>query len=381
MLNCNLNNDCPVDISAKYPTMKELFRLCINYSKPKFNKYDRNSSINNNNNDNVKPKRNILDIVRILFPISQWIGYYNKNWFKRDILAGVTVSILLIPQALAYAVLAGLPEVWGLYASAIPIFIYSIFGTSSIACIGPVAPTAIMVSNAVSNLMPDNLDENSQEYMDEYFSITVTVTLLAGIALTILGILKVGGIVQLLSKPVMTGFIMSAACIIFANQLKGLLGLEMGRYSSFILTIVNVFINIHTINWWTTLVSILSLILLLLPKIPATKKHIPRWFPLALVVIVLVTILSYVFKFEKVGIKVVGGNIKSGFPTPTLPDMKYITKGIPGAFIVALVSYMGSIALEKGFDQKISEKLKAEKDSYHDSLENSDEAGILFLYI
>ena len=143
-------------------------------------------------------------------------------------MAGITVSILLVPQSLAYATLAGLPPEWGLYASVMPTLFYVIWGTSMQIAVGPVAPTSIMVASAVEGVVASLGHSSSDEgYQELYQSIAMTLTFCCGIILIIFGLIRAGFIIVFLSRPVMTGFIMSAAFIILVNQLRSLLGLDI----------------------------------------------------------------------------------------------------------------------------------------------------------
>ena len=161
-----------------------------------------------------------------MFPILQWLPSYRLSWFRKDVLSGVTVSIMLVPQSLAYATLAGLPPEWGLYAAISPLIVYLFMGTSPKLAVGPVATTSIMVASAVE-AVAGNGDEDDPEYAEKYQRIAMTLTFVTGIVLLIFGALRAGFIIVFLSDPVMIGFIMSAASIIVVEQLGALLGLDI----------------------------------------------------------------------------------------------------------------------------------------------------------
>eukprot|EP01083_Nonionella_stella_P202650 740185_1 len=162
-----------------------------------------------------------------ILPITKWLCKYNCEWFKKDFIAGITVAILLVPQSLAYAQLAGLPPEWGLYASIIPLIIYTLLGTSTQVSIGPVAPTAIMVSSCIEDILKDF--NNKNEDMPKYELLAMMVSFNVGLILFIFGIFRAGRFITIfLSKPIMTGFISAAALIIFIEQVKGLLGMKIG---------------------------------------------------------------------------------------------------------------------------------------------------------
>jgi len=288
-----------------------------------------------------------------LIPILKWLPHYKLSYLKPDCMAGITVSILLVPQALAYAQLAGLPPEWGLYASVMPVILYTIWSTSTKVATGPGAPTAIMVASAVSGVMVDlGIDADDPQYEELYQSIAMTFSFVCGIIFIIFGLIRAGFIIVFLSRPVMTGFIMSAAFIILINQFRGLFGLDIDRYPVFYETLIAVVQNYKTIHLWTTLISAASLLILFFPKF---YKKIPKWVPTPLIVIVLNIVISYLLDLESVGVAVVGAEIISGFPTPEPPNFEYMANVFPSAIVVTIVSFMGNIALAKGFEQKTKE--------------------------
>eukprot|EP01083_Nonionella_stella_P142994 443512_1 len=300
-----------------------------------------------------------------LFPLFQWLPHYQCGWLKRDLMAGVTVAILLVPQSLAYATLAGLPPEWGLYASVMPIFFYVFWSTSCSVAVGPVAPTAIMVASAVEGVMSNLGYTSSSEGYDElYQSIAMTLSFVVGIILIVFGMIRAGFIIVFLSRPVMIGFIMSAAFIILINQFRSLLGLDMDRYPLFYQSLIAVIQSLNTIHWYTAMISVISLFILFLPKC-CLRGKIPKWVPIPLIVIVLWILISYLMDLESLGVAIVGADIQSGFPAPKPPNFDYIGDVFAAAVVVAIVSYMGSIALAKGFDQKTQETYKQQLSAYN----------------
>merc|ERR1719361_1103323 len=138
-----------------------------------------------------------ISFIKSLFPILSWIPQYNFQWLKRDLIAGLTVAILLVPQSLAYATLAGLPPEYGLYASVVPLLIYSIWSTSTSVAIGPTAPTAIMIASAVEGIMSKmDITEADAEYFETYQSVTMTLTFVCGLILIIFGLIRAGFIIN-----------------------------------------------------------------------------------------------------------------------------------------------------------------------------------------
>jgi len=171
-------------------------------------------------------------------PIFNWLSSYKKADLKGDLFAGLTVGVMLIPQGMAYALIAGLPPVYGLYASIVPQIIYAILGTSRQLSVAPVAMDSLLVAAGVSVL--------ATEGTDTYIAYAILVAFFMGSFQLALGTLRLGFITNLLSKPVISGFTSAAALIIAFNQLKYLLGTEIARSNRFYEVIGNTFQKIPT---------------------------------------------------------------------------------------------------------------------------------------
>jgi len=156
-----------------------------------------------------------------VFPILGWLKNYQRQTFISDLMAGVIVAILLIPQSMAYAILAGLPPEYGLYASILPLFIYSLLGSSRSLAVGPVAIASLMVNTSVSQIAPQG--------GAEYLNAAINLSLLVGLILLFLRCIRLGGIVNFISHSVLTGFTSAAAIIIALSQVKHILGLDLAR--------------------------------------------------------------------------------------------------------------------------------------------------------
>ena len=157
--------------------------------------------------------------MKKIFPILDWILKYKPEYFKNDLVAGITVAILLIPQGMAYALIAGLPPVYGLYAALTPQIVYTIMGTSRQLAVGPVAMDSLLVAAGLSALSINDLGE--------YIQMAILLSLIVGIIHLILGIFKMGFFVSFLSKPVISGFTSGAALIISLSQVKYLTGIPI----------------------------------------------------------------------------------------------------------------------------------------------------------
>ena len=158
--------------------------------------------------------------MAILKPLS-WLQNYSTTKLKGDIYAGLTVGVLLIPQSMAYALIAGLPVIYGLYASLVPQIMYALFGSSRQLSVGPTAMDSLLIASGLGLLAVIG----SQEYIQ----LAIILTLMVGIIQTFLGFMRMGFITQLLSKPIISGFTSAAAILIGLNQLGPLLGINMEK--------------------------------------------------------------------------------------------------------------------------------------------------------
>ena len=156
-----------------------------------------------------------------LFPFLDWLYPYDKSNLKGDLSAGLTVGVMLIPQGMAYAMLAGLPPIYGLYASTLPLILYALFGTSRHLAVGPVAMVSLLIATGVSTL--------AEPGSDEYIMYAIALALMVGVVQLLMGVLRLGFLVNFLSHPVISGFTSAAALIIGFSQLKHLLGVDLSR--------------------------------------------------------------------------------------------------------------------------------------------------------
>jgi sulfate permease, SulP family len=161
--------------------------------------------------------------VRRFFPILDWAGTYDRDTATSDLVAAVIVTIMLIPQSLAYALLAGLPAEMGLYASILPLVAYAIFGTSRALAVGPVAVVSLMTAAAVGNL--------ALQGTAEYAAAAIVLAFLSGLMLVLMGVFRLGFIANFLSHPVIAGFITASGILIAASQISHILGIKGGGHT------------------------------------------------------------------------------------------------------------------------------------------------------
>ena len=180
-------------------------------------------------------------------PILTWLKTYNRHTLTSDAIAAVIVTIMLIPQSLAYALLAGLPAQVGLYASILPLVAYAVFGTSRTLAVGPVAVVSLMTAAAASNI--------AQQGSAEYLAAAIMLAALSGAMLIVMGVLRLGLLANFLSHPVISGFITASGLIIAASQLKHLLGIKADG-DTLVDILVQLFGQLQHIHWPTVLIGI-----------------------------------------------------------------------------------------------------------------------------
>jgi sulfate permease, SulP family len=299
-------------------------------------------------------------------PALDWLLNYRSQFLVGDITAGIIVTSLLIPQSMAYALLAGLPPQVGLYASILPAILYPLIGTSRVLAVGPVAVDSLMVAAAIANFSPQSTPE--------YLALAVTLAFLVGAIEIIMGILRLGFLVNFLSRSVTSGFISGAAVIIGFSQVKHLLGLKIPATESFGELVTLIVRNLAQTNWLTLALGIASVGILVSFNRPLVKQLKQRgWsdrqiLPISksapLVVVILGTLLVWGLHLDKVaGIKVVG-NIPAGLSSLTLPllDWQTLKSLLPAAVAISLVGYMEGYAGGQALASKRREKIDANQE-------------------
>jgi sulfate permease, SulP family len=304
----------------------------------------------------VKP----LSLLKLL-PSYKWISEYRFSLFSGDLTAGIITAILLVPQAMAYSILAGLPPEVGLYASIAPPLLYAFFGSSRFLAVGPVAVASLMVANALGTLATPG--------SPEYIASALILSCMIGIFLSLMGVLKLGFIANFLSHPVMSGFTSAAAIVIAFSQFKHFFGLDIPRGSRIDETLVYVIQHMSDMNLAAIIISAASIILLLLLRQPLQlmlgRLHLSVGLANGavkagpMVVVILMTVVSAALLLnQSEGFAVVGA-IPSGLPSLTLPVIDVIVwqELAPSAALIALVSFVESIAIAQALASKRRQKI------------------------
>jgi SulP family sulfate permease len=272
-------------------------------------------------------------------PITGWLKNYQLSHFKHDIRAGLTVGVLLIPQSMAYALLAGLPPVYGLYASIVPLAIYAIFGTSHQLAIGPVAIISILIASGIGNIAaPES---------ERYIQLVLAAAFFVGIVQFLMGALRLGFFMNFISKPVISGFTSAAAFIIAFSQAGNLLGIDIQR-SKYVMRVLRDMISKLDLIHMPTLAIGLGCVLFIL----VLKYGKPR-IPSQLICVLLAILAVWWFNLDKMGVNILAG-VEEGYPLPAMPSLYAIPywKMAPVVLAVAFLGFTQSIALAKAMVQR-----------------------------
>ncbi len=274
--------------------------------------------------------------LKALFPPMQWVPNYDPADLRGDLSAGLTVGVMLIPQGMAYALIAGLPPIYGLYASLVPLVAYALLGTSRQLSVGPVAMVSLLVAAGITPL--------AEPGSTNYISLAILLALMAGALQLLLGLARFGFLVNFLSHPVLTGFTSAAALIIGASQIKNLLGIPIERSNYIHKIVISAIQQAGDVHVATVLIGLGSIGVLVLLR---------RWkptFPGALVAVVLTTLLVWATSAQQAGVSIVA-SVPGGLPRPGLPaiNVEDLSQLAPTAIVIALVGFMESIAVAKAF--------------------------------
>jgi high affinity sulfate transporter 1 len=276
--------------------------------------------------------------VKSIFPVLQWLPAYNKTWLRPDLLAGITVAAFTVPEAMAYASLAGLPPQAGLYAAFLASIIYVIFGTSRQLAIGPTSAISILVAGTLSLLIVDS--------PEQYWAFAAMTAILVGIIALVAWVLRLGFIVNFISKPVLGGFTAGAALVIAASQLPKLFGIE-GTHGEFFERVWHIIQHLGDTNLPTLVIGLVSIVLLIIGH-----KKFPR-LPTSLVVVLLGILLMSVTNLSDRGVAIVG-DIPQGLPAFGIPEFTLSDIGelLPLALAVFILAYVEGMAMVRTFANK-----------------------------
>ncbi|WP_235008601.1 SulP family inorganic anion transporter [Candidatus Halocynthiibacter alkanivorans] len=297
--------------------------------------------------------------LRGYFPILDWGSRYNRDRLSNDLVAALIVTIMLIPQSLAYALLAGLPAEMGLYASIAPLLAYAVFGTSRVLAVGPVAVVSLMTAAAVGNL--------ALQGTAEYAAAAITLAFISGLILLVMGLFRLGFLANFLSHPVIAGFITASGILIATSQLKHIFGVQaQGHTLPQILG--SLLSNLGDFNWITLMVGVsttaflfwvrkgLKPLLLATGLGPRMAEILAKAGPVAAVA--LTTIAAWTFGFEARGVALVG-EVPSGLPPLTLPGFSpQVWSSLFGsALLISVIGFVESVSVAQTLAAKKRQRI------------------------
>lgn len=293
----------------------------------------------------------ILSWIRDKFTILSWIQDYSREVFRDDLIAGLTIGVIVIPQVMAYAVIAGLSPIYGLYGSLIPLLIYPLFGTSRHLSLGIVATDMIIIASGASAIAVPGTEK--------YVSIVLLLTLFVGLVHIALSLLRMGFLVNFLSKPVIYGFTAAAPIIIIFSQLGNVLGIDIGRSQYVGILTIEIIEKFEQINPVPLAIAVVGITLLW-----ALKKLKPL-FPRALVLLIAGGLIVWGFGLRNFGVEVIG-TIPSGLPSFRLPEFTLadFRRLIPTVATLTLVQLMTVISLGKTYANKYKYPLNPNREFF-----------------
>uniref|UniRef100_A0A8C5G005 Solute carrier family 26 member 6-like n=1 Tax=Gouania willdenowi TaxID=441366 RepID=A0A8C5G005_GOUWI len=322
------------------------------------------------------------------FPVASWLPRYSiRENALGDFISGISVGIMQLPQGMAYALLAAVPPVFGLYSSFYPVLVYFIFGTSKHISLGTYAVLSVMIGGVTERLAPDsdfmvwdNVTNSSMVDTTvrdaERIKVAAAVTFLSGIFQIVLGLVQFGFVVTYLSEPLVRGYTTGAAIHVIVSQLKYTFGINPVRHSgplALIYTVIELCYLLPQTNIGTLVVSIVAIVGLILAKELNSYlgKKLPVPIPVELIAIIVATVISWQVDVEgKYGVDVVG-LIPSGLQPPVFPEVSLFGQVIGDAFALSVVGYGIAISLGRIFALKYGYKVDSNQELVALGLSNS----------
>lgn len=304
-------------------------------------------------------KKSLMAFGGMFVPFKGWIGELkDPQILRKDILAGLTVAMVLIPQSMAYAQLAGLPPHYGLYASFLPPAIAALLGSSRQLQTGPVAVVSLLTAAALEPIASQN--------PEGYIAYAIMLALMVGLFQLMLGLFRMGELVDFLSHPVVMGFTNAAALIIATSQLNKLFGVQVERAEHYYETVWRILVAVFEGTHWPTLaMAIISILIMWY-----LGKNYPR-IPNVLIAVIFTTVLSYLVGFADKGGAIVGF-VPSGLPSIAAPsiDWSVAAQLMSTAVVISLVGFMEAISIAKAMAARTRQRLDANQELFGQGVSN-----------
>ena len=298
--------------------------------------------------------------MSLALSLPAWLKTYQSQFIAGDITAGLIVTVMLIPQSLAYAMLAGLPPEIGLYASLLPMVAYALFGSSMTLAVGPVAVSSLMTASALIPL--------AAQGSADYISLSILLALLSGLMLLVAGFLRLGFLAWFLSHPVISGFISGSAVLIAIGQLKYLLGLQFSS-SGVLSSLKNLAQHLHETNTTTALLGLSAVVFLLfarkylgvlLKQMGISAKSSDLLTKLApMAVVIISTALVAIYGLDQTDKVSIVGSIPAGLPSIGLPSIQWdhINMLLLPALLISLVGFVESVSVGQSLALKRGQRI------------------------
>ncbi len=294
-------------------------------------------------------------LMRRFLPFLDWIGQVrDRNVLRADLIAGITVALVLIPQSMAYAQLAGLPAYYGLYASFLPVIVASLWGSSAQLMTGPVAVVSLLTASTLATYVTIG--------SEEFIALAIMMAFLVGMVQFLLGLFRLGIIVNFLSHPVILGFTNAAALIIGLSQLNKIFGVHKPRSDKFINDIWEVILQIPQTHIPTLIMGVSAIAIMW-----GLKKYQPK-LPGVLVAVAVTTLASWLFNFNGQ----VVGEVPQGLPSLSMPQLSWdmAMTLLPSAFVISLVGFMEAISIAKALASKTKQHIDPNQELIGQGLAN-----------
>lgn len=297
-------------------------------------------------------------LLQFLFPFTLWLPKINKASLKADLMAGLTGAVIVLPQGVAFATIAGLPPQYGLYTAMVTPIVAALFGSSLHLISGPTTAISIVIFSTVSanGFVPES---------PEFISTALTITFLAGVYQLAFALARLGALVNFVSHTVVIGFTAGAAILIATSQIKNVLGVEVSRGGSFLHTWVEIFHQLPDMNIFILAVATFTLSIALLMKF-----FLPR-LPNMLIALILGSVFALLLGGETVGINFVG-EIPATLPPLSAPDFSLDTIKMlaPQAFAVALLGLIEAVSISRAIAAKSHQRIDGNQEFFGQGLSN-----------
>jgi len=292
-----------------------------------------------------------------LLPFLKWFKLINKESIKADMIAGFTGAVIVLPQGVAFATIAGLPPEYGLYTAMVTPIIAALFGSSYHLVSGPTTAISIVIFSAVSH--------HADPGTPEFISIALTLTFLAGVYQLAFGLARLGTLVNFVSHTVVIGFTAGAAILIATSQMKHILGIHVSKGQSFLHTWLDIFNGVGSSNFYLLFIAMATLLTALL-----IKKFLPK-IPNLLIGMVVGSVIAFTLKDTVDGITLVG-EIPGRLPPFSKPDFSFdtITALAPEAFAVALLGLIEAVSISRSVATKSNQRINSNQEFVGQGMSN-----------